>query len=64
MRVFSSGGGPIGLPTLEFFDGLGIAITEGYGLTETSGGIAANDPASPRFGTVGRAIKGHELRIA
>jgi len=64
MRVFSSGGGPIGMHTLEFFDGLGIAITEGYGLTETSGGITANDPASPRFGTVGRATRGHELRIA
>ncbi len=64
MRVFSSGGGPIGMHTLEFFDGLGIAILEGYGLTETSGGIAANDPGHPRFGTVGRAIKGHEIRIA
>jgi long-chain acyl-CoA synthetase len=64
MRVFSSGGGPIGLPTLEFFDGLGIAITEGYGLTETSGGITANDPARPRFGTVGQATTGHQLRIA
>jgi long-chain acyl-CoA synthetase len=64
MRVFSSGGGPIGMQTLEFFDGLGIAITEGYGLTETSGGITANDPARPRFGTVGRAIKNHEVRIA
>jgi long-chain acyl-CoA synthetase len=64
MRVFSSGGGPIGMQTLEFFDGLGIAITEGYGLTETSGGITANDPSSPRFGTVGRAIRGHEVRIA
>jgi len=64
MRVFSSGGGPIGLHTLEFFDGLGIAITEGYGLTETCGGVTANDPRDPRFGTVGRATKGHELRIA
>jgi len=64
MRVFSSGGGPIGMHTLEFFDGLGIAILEGYGLTETSGGIAANDPSRPRFGTVGRATKGHEIRIA
>lgn len=64
MRVFSSGGGPIGLHTLEFFDGLGIAITEGYGLTETSGGITANDPAHPRFGTVGQATRGHEIRIA
>ena len=64
MRVFSSGGGPIGMQTLEFFDGLGIAILEGYGLTETSGGIAANDPDRPRFGTVGRAIKNHEIRIA
>jgi long-chain acyl-CoA synthetase len=64
MRVFSSGGGPIGMHTLEFFAGLGICITEGYGLTETSGGITANDPAAPRFGTVGRATKGHEVRIA
>jgi len=64
MRVFSSGGGPIGMHTLEFFDGLGIAITEGYGLTETCGGITANDPASPRFGTVGRATLGHQVRIA
>jgi long-chain acyl-CoA synthetase len=64
MRVFSSGGGPISMPTLEFFDGLGIAITEGYGLTETSGGITANDPSDPRFGTVGRAISRHEIRIA
>jgi long-chain acyl-CoA synthetase len=64
MRVFSSGGGPIGMQTLEFFDGLGIAITEGYGLTETSGGVTANDPRAPRFGTVGRAIKGTQVRIA
>jgi len=64
MRVFSSGGGPIGLHTLEFFDGLGIGITEGYGLTETTGGVTANDPAHPRFGTVGRPTMGHELRIA
>jgi long-chain acyl-CoA synthetase len=64
MRVFSSGGGPLGMQTLEFFDGLGIAITEGYGLTETSGGVTANDPRHPRFGTVGQATRGHEIRIA
>ena len=64
MRVFSSGGGPINMATLEFFDGLGIAITEGYGLTETSGGVTANDPANPRLGSVGSATKGHEIRIA
>jgi long-chain acyl-CoA synthetase len=63
-RVFSSGGGPINIATLEFFDALGITITEGYGLTETTGGVTANDPADPRFGTVGRATPGHEIRIA
>jgi long-chain acyl-CoA synthetase len=63
-RIFSSGGGPISLATLEFFDALGIAIIEGYGLTETAGGVTANDPDAPRFGTVGRAIPGHEVRIA
>jgi long-chain acyl-CoA synthetase len=63
-RIFSSGGGPINMATLEFFDGLGIGITEGYGLTETTGGVTANDPTNPRFGTVGRATPGHEIRIA
>jgi long-chain acyl-CoA synthetase len=63
-RIFSSGGGPISLATLEFFDALGIAIIEGYGLTETAGGVTANDPDAPHFGTVGRAIPGHTVRIA
>ena len=63
-RIFSSGGGPINIATLEFFDALGITITEGYGLTETSGGVAVNDPDAPRFGTVGRPIPDHEIRIA
>jgi long-chain acyl-CoA synthetase len=63
-RVFTSGGGPINIATLEFFDALGITITEGYGLTETTGGVTTNDPAHPRFGTVGRATPGHEIRIA
>jgi long-chain acyl-CoA synthetase len=63
-RIFSSGGGPINMATLEFFDALGIAILEGYGLTETSGGVTANLPEAPRFGTVGKATPGHEVRIA
>jgi long-chain acyl-CoA synthetase len=64
VRFFSSGGGPINLATQEFFDALGITISEGYGLTETTGGVTTNDPDAARFGTVGKATPGHELRIA
>ena len=35
-----------------------------YGLTETTGLLTANTPAGVRFGTVGRALPGVELRIA
>ena len=64
LRILGSGGGPINVATLEFFDALGIVITEGYGLTETTGGVTANDPDAPRFGTVGRPTPGHQVRIA
>ncbi len=59
-----SGAAPISLSTLEFFASLGIVIHEGYGMTETTG-VASGQPVGyPRFGTVGRALSGVEIRIA
>jgi long-chain acyl-CoA synthetase len=47
-----------------FFDGIGIRIYEGYGLTETSAGAVVNPPERTRFGTVGRPLPGTTVHIA
>ena len=60
LRCLASGSAPLPLGVAEFFAGLGLTITEGYGLTETSPIVAANTLTSPRLGTVGRPIPGVE----
>ena len=64
LRFFVSGGAPLPANVNEFFLAAGLLIYEGYGLTETAAGIAANHAGSFRPGTVGRPIEGTELTIA
>ncbi|EST38249.1 long-chain acyl-CoA synthetase [Streptomycetaceae bacterium MP113-05] len=47
-----------------FFDGAGVRIFEGYGLTETTAAATANPPEQTRFGTVGRPVPGTSVHIA
>jgi long-chain acyl-CoA synthetase len=64
LRFVASGSAPLGTEVMEFFYAIGIPIIEGYGLTETAPILTFNPLNAPRVGTVGRPIKGVELRIA
>jgi long-chain acyl-CoA synthetase len=63
IRIGISGAAPLGIDVLEFFHSLNMLVIEGYGLTETSSSLSVNDPEDYRFGTVGRAVDGSEIRI-
>ncbi|MCX4904377.1 long-chain fatty acid--CoA ligase [Streptomyces sp. NBC_00878] len=64
VRNSISGGSSLRRDIGLFFFGSGIAVHEGYGLTESSAGITCNPPGRIKFGTVGQAIDGVDIRIA
>ncbi|WP_240436628.1 AMP-dependent synthetase/ligase [Streptomyces sporangiiformans] len=59
-----SGGAPLNRQLALFYTGIGILIHDGYGLTETSGGITAQPVERQKFGTVGRPLPGTQVRVA
>jgi long-chain acyl-CoA synthetase len=64
VRHATSGAAPIAKEILEFFWACGVPVLEGYGMTETATAATVSTVANHRFGTVGRALPGVELRIA
>ena len=64
LRIGVSGGAPLAKEIIEFFHSLDILILEGYGLTECTTAATVNRPSLFRFGSVGPALPGVEVRIA
>ncbi len=64
LRMAFSGGGPLGERLTSFFDGIGIRIYEGYGLTETSPILTINSLDSWRSGTVGLPVIDTDLTLS
>ncbi len=64
VKVFVSGGAPLGIDTAKWFAAAGIALWEGYGLTETSPVIALNTPRKHRMGSAGFPLPNVELKFA
>ncbi len=61
---FVSGSAKLNSQVQAWFYSAGLVIIEGYGLTETGAVTCVNLPLPARFGTVGPAMPGTDLRIA
>jgi long-subunit acyl-CoA synthetase (AMP-forming) len=59
-----TGAAPINPEILRFFDAAGVLILEGWGMTETSTAATVARPDAFKFGKVGRAFAGDEIKIA
>ncbi len=63
LRVAVSGGAPLSPTVGQFFAGLGLPLTEGYGLTEAAPTVTGIPPAGFRPGWVGPPLPGVEVRL-
>jgi long-chain acyl-CoA synthetase len=64
IRVAISGAAPISKEVLRFFQSIGMNLIEGYGQTEGTGVTTLSPEGKVRFGTVGQALEGLDIKIA
>ena len=57
------GGASLSRDTEEFWDRLGIAVVQGYGLTETTSLISLNHPFQLGRGSIGKILPGREVKL-
>jgi long-chain acyl-CoA synthetase len=64
VRLAVSGAAPISPELLHWFHAIGVPILEGWGLSESCGISHVNLPGAYKIGTVGRALKGVDCKLA
>ncbi|MFC5803946.1 AMP-dependent synthetase/ligase [Streptomyces formicae] len=64
VRHAMSGGSGMDRRLGLFFEGAGVTVFEGYGLTESTAAATANPPERTKYGTVGLPIPGTTVHIA
>ncbi len=64
LRFCITGGAALSETIYLIFNGAGVSIMQGYGLTETSPVITSSNPIDVKLGTVGKPIRNVETRIA
>jgi long-chain acyl-CoA synthetase len=62
--AFISGGAALTPKAEMFFKGVGYAVVQGYGMTETASLISLNHPFRATEGTIGKILPGREFRLA
>lgn len=63
MRFIISGGAPLDKKTAKWFNDVGILLVQGYGLTETSPVIAAENEKAIKYGSVGLPMESTTVKI-
>jgi long-chain acyl-CoA synthetase len=62
--AFICGGAALDAQTETFWDRLGYAAIQGYGLTETTSLISVNHPFKLGKGSIGKVLPGREVKLA
>ncbi len=62
--AFICGGAALDAETEQFWDRLGYAAIQGYGLTETTSLISVNHPFKLGKGSIGKVLPGREVKLA
>ncbi|MEU8967659.1 long-chain fatty acid--CoA ligase [Streptomyces monashensis] len=60
----TSGGSSLSRELTLFYEGMGVVVNDGYGLTESSGGITMQPLGREKSGTVGRPLPGTDVHVA
>jgi long-chain acyl-CoA synthetase len=61
--AFVSGGATLDEQTETFWQRLGFAVVQGYGMTETASLVSVNHPLKPSQGSIGKALPGQEVKL-